>query len=236
MPIKNTQRSAAVIWLLIGVFGLLMIFMPSMFDIDIMDGGAALIFLGIFAAITGVIVSIMFFKRARVVDDAFSDTSFLIHWTYEKDTWDKYAEKEFQFRKSGNRALFMLVGGMCLAAGIIFVIIDPDAGRYVLLVMLGVIVILGITAILTAVMPYNRNKKRVGEVYIFNNGLYINGQTHIWKGFAARLDKVIHDSRNNLLKFTYSAITRVGRQHYTVLVPIPPGQENTAVGIVSHFM
>ena len=135
MPFKNTQRRAAFIWLFISAVGLFMIFMPSLFDIDIFDGGGALIILGIFALISGIGVSILFFKRARVIDNAFIGNNYLIHWRYGEDTWKQYAEKEFAYRKGTNRALFLLIGGMCLVIGIIFAIADPNDGIYVLFVI-----------------------------------------------------------------------------------------------------
>lgn len=235
MPFKNTQRRAAFIWLFIGVAGIFMAFMPGLFDIDIFDGGGPLILLGIFAALSGIFVSMLFFKRAKIIDDAFIENNYLIHWKYGRDTWNEYAEKEYEYRKGVNKAMLLLIGSMCLIVGIIFWIIDPDAGKYVFLVMLGVIVILAITAVLTAVLPYRRNKKNVGEVFIFNDGLYINGTTHIWKGFTARLDRVTLDRKRNLLKFVYSALTRAGRHSYTVLVPIPPGEMGNAENIAAYF-
>jgi len=235
VPFKNTQRRAAYIWLFIGALGTFMAFMPSLFDIDIFDGGGALILLGIFAAISGVLVSILFFKRSKVIESAFMGSNYLIHWKYDANTWNEYAEKDFNFRKGINKALFLLIGGMCLIVGVIFWVIDPDGGKYVFLVMLGVTIIIGITAILSAKISYRRNKKSIGEVYIFNDGLYINKQTHIWKGFTARLDRVSIDRKDSLLRFVYSAITRTGRQSYTVLVPIPLGEEQNAESILRHF-
>lgn len=239
MPFKNTQRRAAYIWLSIGAAGILMTLVPILFPNDMFEWGGVFIFLGIFAALSGILVSLLFFKRARIIDNAFTGNNYLIHWKYDRDTWDKYTEKEYEYRKSVNKGLLLVIGGMCFIMGIIFWIIDPDAGKHVFLVMLGVIVILAITAVLTAVLtavvPYHRNKKNVGEVFIFNDGLYINGQTHIWKGFTARLEKVSIDKKHSLLKFVYSTVTRAGRQNYTVLVPIPPGEMAAAENIACYF-
>jgi len=235
MPLKNTQRRAAFIWLFIGAAGIFMVFMPGLFEIDMLNGGGALIFIGIFVAISGIVVSILFFKRAKLMDNVFLGDKYLIHWRYGTYEWDQYAEKEFEYRKGANKSLFALMGSLCIIVGIIFWIIDHDGGKYVFIVMIAMTFILAITAVLTAVLPYRHNKNNVGEVYIFNDGLYINGKTHIWKGFTARLESVDIDVKNNLLKFTYSFISRAGRQNYTVLVPIPGGEIQNAQNIVNHF-
>lgn len=235
MPFKNTQRRTAFIWLIVSILGLLAIFITFIFEIDIMDGGGALIFIGLFIFITGIIVSIMYFRRAGVIDKA-AQGNMLAHWRYDTRTWKEFAEEDYTQRKSGNKALFILISSICIIVGVIFFIADPEAGLYVLLAMMGMVVILGVTAILSAVLPYRRNKKYVGEVYIFNDGLFINGATHIWKGFSARLESVAFSMESkNCLEFVYSAITRAGRQYYTVLVPIPQGRESEAASIVGYF-
>lgn len=235
MPIKNTQRRAAFIWIFIAFAGVFMVFMPAIFDIDIMNGGGALIFFGIFVFISGIIVSIMFFRRSKIFDNALRG-EVLVRWNYDTDTWKRFVQQDYEFRKGKSKSLFILISSICFVVGLIFFILDPEAGFYVFLTMLGMIVILAITAYLSAVVPYRRNKSRVGEVIIFSDGIYINGATHIWKGFTVRLESVSYSiDSENCVEFIYSAVTRTGRECYTVLVPIPQGREKEAVYIVGYF-
>lgn len=231
---NNPQRKNAFIWLIISVLGLLMVFVPALFDIDMMDGGGALIFIGIMLFISGILVSILFFNRSASLRRMFSGEGLLAHWRYDDFTWTKHAEREYAFRKSVNRSMFFLIGGMCLFVGMIFFIIDPEDGKYVFFVMAAVTILIGITAFLTAWLPYRRGKKKASEAFISPEGVYMSGQLHTWRGLGSRLETVKLTGENSL-EFTYSYLARTGRQDYVFHVPIPEGEIGKALYIVDYF-
>lgn len=231
---KNPQRRNAFIWLFIALIGLLMVLAPFIFDIDIMDGGGPLIFIGIFVFIAGILVSILFFGRSSSLGRMFRGEGLLAHWRYDSATWGRHSKDEYAYRKDANKVMFFLIGGMCLLTGLIFFILDPENGIYVFLVMLVMTVILGITAVLTAWLPYRRSRKRISEAFISREGVYINGQLHTWRGLGSRLERV-NFINGNALEFAYSYITRAGRQEYVFHVPMPPGEEKRALFILNYF-
>jgi hypothetical protein len=102
---KNPQRRNALIWLFISLAGLLMVFIPFVFDVDMMNGGGVLIFVGMVFSISGILVSVIFFKRSGALKRMFTGEGLLAHWIYDKTTWKKHSENEYAYRKSANRLL-----------------------------------------------------------------------------------------------------------------------------------
>jgi hypothetical protein len=66
--------------------------------------------------------------------------------------------------------------------------------------------------------------------------VYLNRKLHAWGLFGSGLASVVLDNIRgiNVLVFVYSAIT-YPPQLYTVRVPVPNGQEETAKAIVQQF-
>jgi len=76
------------------------------------------------------------------------------------------------------------------------------------------------------------------EAVIAPNGLYINGALHVWHSPLSTLDGVslVEDGAEARLVFSLRYRMGVGAtETYTVEVPVPPGQEETARGIEEHF-
>lgn len=127
-------------------------------------------------------------------------------------------------------AVFALVGG-----GVVFVA-DPDAGRWVFLVMVGLVVLSGIAAFTSVRSAQARNQERVGEAYVSPLGVLINGQLHAWNGMGFTFDGVEWaDGEPPVLAFHYSFPSRSGRQRETVRVPVPAGQEPVARGLMGQL-
>lgn len=233
----NPQRRTATIWGIITAVAVFTIFAPHIFGMDGFSGGFAISTLSFFVAITGIIVVIMYVKRARALDRLFDGENLLAHWTYHPEEWRQYTEKEFQTERKEKWGLFYLVAGIALFLGIVFFIFDQEAGLWVFIAMLGLIALIAFVAWFAAWNTYRQNKKYLGEAYIGRNAVYLNRQFHTWKGLGARLESVVlaEHKGQQLLAFTYSMPTRTGIQEYTVRVPIPQGQEKTAETIAERF-
>jgi len=74
-----------------------------------------------------------------------------------------------------------------------------------------------------------------GEAYITLEGVYLNGQLHLFTGWGARLEKVTSGEEGRSLSFTYSVPVRDGRSDYTVRVPVPSEKEEEARRVISSF-
>ncbi len=233
---KNTQSRNVVICIVILLLGILMIFAPSIFGIDMMDGGGALILLGFFVSLSAFFVSFIFVRRKQVLDRMYREEGTLARWTYGQAQWDDYNEKEFAYRKSYNRSLLIFIAVICLVVGSIFLVADLDGGGPVVFAVLtGIVPVLGFTAWLMPRHYYNKNKNSAGDVIISPEGVYLSGELHVWTGYRCRLERVQFFSENRMLEFRYYTPARYGKQLNVFHVPVPAGKEQEAMEIISYF-
>ena len=232
----NGQWTVALIWFGIGLAGLMAAFAPAVIEMDMMNGGYALIMLGLFVTMFGLIGGIMYANRARTLDRIFSGDRVLVWWRYAPDEWRKFAVTEFQIAKSEKVPLYILTVVISLIIGGIFFIADPKAGGIVFLGLMGLMAFIGLLVLVLPRLRYAKNQETIGETIISMDGVYINGDFHSWNFFSASVDSVrVLDADPLLLEFTYSFVTRTGRQEENVRVPIPRGQEAVAGRVVEFF-
>jgi hypothetical protein len=234
MPFNPQRRTAMVAWIITALF-IFGVFAPSIFGMDGFNGGFALSFFCIVAAITSLIVAVMYQGRAGALDRILKGETRLAHWTYDPAVWRNYAEKEYVREKKEKRSLFLMVAVISLVVGIIFTIAHPDGGLVVLGVLLALVLLIAIVAIATTRYDYWMNRKYRGEAYITQDGVYLNRALHMWKGWGASLDDVSYSEAERYLAFEYSTPNRTGRADYTVRVPVPPGKEVEARQVLAHF-
>lgn len=211
------------------------IFAPFIFGMDGMNGGFAISFLSLVAAITTLIVAIMYQGRASALGRIFKGENLLAHWKYDPVEWQAYAEKEYVTEKRDKRNLFYLVAVISLVVGVGFTIAHPDAGWVVLGMLGGLVVFIAILVLFSTRYNYWMNKKYLGEAYITPDGVYLNRQLHLWRGWGASLDAFSYNEEDKFLAFQYSTPNRTGRADYTVRVPVPAGKEQEARQILASF-
>jgi hypothetical protein len=233
-PYNPQRRTAVICWILTALF-VFAIFAPSIFGIDGFNGGFAMSFIGLVAAITTLIVAIMYQGRAGALGRILKGETRLAHWTYDPVEWRAYAEKEYATEKREKRNLFYLVAVISLVVGVGFTIAHPDGGWVVLWVLGGLLVLIAIVAISTTRYNYWMNKKYHGEAYIAPDGVYLNRMLHLWRGWGASLDDVSYNEEEKFLAFQYSTPNRTGRADYTLRVPVPAGKEQEARRVLASF-
>jgi len=233
----NPSRRTAIIWGIITALAIFAIFAPHIFGMDELKGGFAISAISFIVAITGIIVSVIYTKRARLLDRILDGDNLLAHWTYSQEEWNQYAENEFQTEKNEKRVLFYIVAGFALFFGILFFIFDREAGLWVLIAMLGLIALIAFVAWFAAWYNHCQNKKYLGEAYITRDAVFLNRELHTWRGLGAKLESVIlvEKESQQLLAFTYSAPTRMGKQEYIIRVPVPKGQKKAAEKLIEKF-
>jgi 4-amino-4-deoxy-L-arabinose transferase-like glycosyltransferase len=226
----NPTRRTAFIWAIITALAVFAVFAPHIFGMDEFNGGFAISAISIIVAITGIIVTVIYARRARSLNRILRGQNLLAHWTYSVVEWNQYAEKEYRTEKKEKRVLFYMVAGFALFFGVLAFIFDREAGLWVLISMLVLIALIAFVAWFAAWYDYRQNKKYLGEAYITRDAVYLNRQLHTWHGLGARLESVIltDNESQQVLSFTYSAPTRMGRQENTVRVPVPKGREKAA--------
>ncbi|MDO8637615.1 MAG: hypothetical protein Q7R34_15510 [Dehalococcoidia bacterium] len=234
MSKNNPARTTSVVWWILTPVFLFLTFFS--FSSDIGDAAYAMAFGSFIMFITAIIVAVIYGSRARKLDQILSGEGLIAHWTYTPDEWLHYAEKEYQTEKSVKRILFFIIAGFALVIGIVFLIVDPESGIWVLVVMLALIAIIGFVAWFTAWHDHRQNIKHLGEAYISKDGIYLNKQLHLWNQLAAYLGSVEYiEETPPLLVFSYFAPTRTGLEQRDVRVPVPHGQEARAREVLEKF-
>jgi len=235
---KNPQRRTALIWVAITLIGVFAIFAPSMFGMEGMDGGFAISFFAIVLTITGIVVAIMYFRRAQALDNIVTGENLLAHWTYTAEEWQKYIEEEFAEEKAAKTRLFAMVAIISAIVGIGFYLFKRDHPVLILLIFGGLIVFSGIVAFLSVVLGRFRNRPDQRGAYISRDGVYLGRQFHTWQGMGARLENACYKEEHTSLprlEFDYSTPGRDMRYDYSVRVPVPSGKEEEARKILAEI-
>ena len=235
---KSNPQKKVAIWALVAAFiGLFLMFGPVGFGwMDGFGGGFALAAFGLLIMIAGITTAVLFFRLAKSYDRILSNKNLLARWTYSDAEWREFTEADYKIDRKNRWILVGIISAFAIFFGVLFAIMDPEAGIYVLFVMLGLIVLVSITAFLTSQQNYRRNVRHKGETLIASDGLIFNGQLHAWNVIGSRLERVDYmEERPPMIEFEYSAVSRSGRDSYTVRVPIPAGQEKSARDIVQFF-
>lgn len=237
LDIPNPQKRNVWISLAFGLLGLLMMFFPIAGYVDIMDGGGALIMVGLLFFFTSIPVAVMFNKRAKLYDSFAQGRDVLVHWRYTPDLWSEYGEEEEVRDAYRKKMLFFTIAGFAIFFGALFLILDPEGGGpATFLAMVGLVAIIGITAFISIRMAARRNRAGNAEVYISPDGLYLNRVLHSWGHINTRLESVrIVSARVPVIEFVYSYPSRAGMQSVIVNVPIPGGEIPAAQRLVEYF-
>ncbi len=232
--VDNPQKRTAMVALFIALLAGLMIFVPEFVGIDGFEGGFAISFFSLFILVIALITAGMYLSYANKVDKILRGEGLLAHWIYPPDYWIEYTKKEYKTEKTEKKGLFLIVTGFALFFGVLFWVLDPEAGFYVFLMMLGLIGIVAFAWQFSAWYNYRQNMTGVREVYITKDAIYLNRRLYTWQTVLTSFDEVTQENNQDmpLMVFRYTAATRTGPQTYTTRVPIPQGQEETAKKII----
>lgn len=234
MKRRNPQVRVAWIWVGIGALGVGGIFLPFAFGMEGMSGGFAIAAVSGFLALSAVICVAIFAARARILGRLLRGRGVLAHWTYPETDCADQAKKELAEEKKASWVLLLIIAAFALLAGIGFLIADPDAGRFVLLVMVGLVVVLALVAFLAPRARHRKRRRAVSEAIVGPEGAYVFGMLHTWRLLGARIDDVsLVAGSKPMLHVTYSAPVLYGkvfltRQSYAVSIPVPPGEQGRA--------
>jgi hypothetical protein len=227
-----------MLWAGISVLAAFGAILPFALEMDGMSGGYAIAFVSGFVALCGIIVAAVFAARARVLGRLLSGTGALAHWTYPVEDRAEHVDKELAEERKGSWMLFFIIAAFSLVIGVGFLIADPDAGRFVVLLLLGVVALLALVAALAPRVRHRKRRRAIPEAIVGPEGAYVFGMLHTWRLLGARVEGAeVARGKKPVLRVTYSAPFLygrffLGRQTYTVLVPIPQGEEDRAQSIL----
>jgi hypothetical protein len=226
--------SAAIAILAVGLF-----FLPGWIGMDGMNGGYAISFVALFIAISAVVITLFFWQRAATLDDIFNGKELLAHWSYQPEEWQSYTQVELQEQTTQNKWLLAVMAAWAVFFGGLCWVLDRDAGGFVFLVMLGLILILATVAFGLPRWRYWRQRHGPGEAWITPNAFYFDGVLIRWPFWGARLKHVAWREPKGktpaLIEFEVSTPSRAGRQSQTTRIPVPAGRETEARDILERF-
>ena len=223
-------------WLITGL-GLFLILGPMNLGwVEGMHGGFALAMGGLLVVTAGLTVFFLYRKLARQWDSILSGRDILVHWTYSSELWQDYTERDYREDKRNKMTLFYIIAAFAAFFGLLFFLFDREAGFIVLLMMIGLIVLIRLTAYLSARYTYRQNRAAKGEAFITPTAVLLNKQLHTWRGLGSTLEGVrLLPGRLPLVEFSYTAPSGRALASYSVRVPVPPGQEREAQRVLEYF-
>jgi hypothetical protein len=90
---QNPEKTGVRIGLLITALGVLLMLWPSPVSMDMMSGGFALRFIGLFVTITGLVTFWFCQTRAAALGRILSGQGVLAHWTYDPSEAQRHARE-----------------------------------------------------------------------------------------------------------------------------------------------
>jgi hypothetical protein len=229
----NPEVKKVAVGLLVSFIGLILLILPLVIEMDLMNGGFALMFIS-FALIipAGLITAVIYGMRAYTLQNILNGKNQLAHWKYTPAEWKKYADEEYKRESSDKMMLFyvLVVISVLVCFGLIILADDKEAALMVSAFMFGLIVFIRLLIYFTTRNTYKQNRDSVGEVYIGRNGVLINKSFHSWN-FLSRLEDVRITNDNKIIEFEYSSISKQGRDYSVARAPIPEGREQEAITV-----
>jgi hypothetical protein len=223
-------------WLITGL-GLFLILGPMNLGwVEGMHGGYALAMLGLLVVTAGLATFFIYRKLAGQWEAIVSGRNVLVHWTFSSSLWQGYTERDYREDKRNKMTLFYIISAFAAFFGILFFVLDREAGFIVLLIMIGLIILIRLTAYLSIQYTYRQNRAAKGEAFITPKAVLLNKQLHTWGSLGSTLEEVkLLAGQPALLEFSYSAPSGRTLAGYSVRVPVPPDREEEAQRVLDYF-
>lgn len=232
---ENSQWKWVYTSLIAAVVFIILIFVAGS-SMDGMSGGYAVAFVSFFLMLSSFAVAVLFFTRARTMDDILGGKNLLAHWVYPAGETQKSAEREFVDYKESNRALLYVVGGFLLIAMILMIIFGGEPGFETAGILFVVLIIVAIVSVIAPRLELKRALNAPRDAYITDKGIIYEGGVFPFRSFLMWMDGVSYEKETKkhppLLVFSF--IQLVGLyilRPYAVSIPVPRGEEENARGI-----
>ncbi len=201
--------------------------------------GIGVTFMGALLVLFGIIAISVVGWHAWVIAHILDGRDRLARWSYDPLLWQRFIREDLALRKEASKGLLWMVVVISVVVVGVFALAaeDMQAMGFAALV---VVATLGLaTAAAFGGQRAMRRRYSVAhpELMIGRRGLWLNGITHVWRGFSARLEGVEVGTREGLglLCIRYSVLQSSGprslmfyRREETVCVPIPQGRLDEA--------
>ena len=211
-------------WIVAQVF-FLACFIPSLGGWNMMNGGYAMIMLSGFVCMAAVITALMFRSRGKQAKALLSGTGeFVAEWSIPAELWREIIQRQFEEEKAAKKVLLRIVWFFCITIGIGFIVYDPEAGVWVSVVLLLLMIVTGLAATLAPGIRLRRLSTTETRVRVGRKCVMLGDELHSWSMIGSWLQGVNLETEEGRywLRVRYAFITRAGIQEEQVLLPVPP--------------
>ncbi len=235
----NPLKNYPVISFGIALVAIVLIFLPGWIGMDSMDGGYALSFIAVWLAISAALIAWYLWRQSVQIERMLKGKELLAHWIYTPAEWQAYASAEQEEQIQENRALWYFVAGICIFIGIVFWLIDREAGLFVLLFMLALTGLLAVVAFSLPRLHRKRQAGKTGQAWLAPTALLFDGVFYPLKSNLMWLKSVAWQEPNGDtpagLHFRIAYYTRTGIQNRTVRIPVPGRCRDEALALLEHY-
>ena len=231
---RIANRSALIFGLI--TLGLFMI--PSLTNMDGMDGGFAMMFIGVFMFIVGLITFIIYARMGKIFASMANFEAVLAKWHIGQLEYSKFAAYDVKETTAGLRSTRWLVIVITAVVGIILAIAGMEAG-FVIIFCLSLMVFIWIVSALAIQSQKKKLLQSEANILLARDGGIINGTLHAWSKLRNQLEgAAIVEIEPSLfvMEITYSSPNRGGRVETTARFPIPDGKLIEAQFILDKIM
>jgi membrane protein YdbS with pleckstrin-like domain len=245
-PLSNREMTGVWVGIIIALLGLVLVLVlaPGLSGMDMMRSGFGIMFIGFFVIIVGIITAAVFGQRAREMNRILADENIVARWTYSEAESRQQVQEQFARQSAYNRSTFIIMFAWFVVIGGAFMgyslFSTGEVNWFFAVLFFGILLFLALVAFITPVLWRQQAERSSREVIIARSGLVLNGGLHTWVRPLNRLESVQFNETpgEKALEFEIGAMSRAGMAAYTpytVIVPLPAGQEADAQRIVDYF-
>ncbi|MCG6187308.1 zinc-ribbon domain-containing protein [Maribellus maritimus] len=189
LKVKNSQRKPVTVSLMILLIAFVLVVL-TFTEGSPLYGVFAVTLIGIFAAVTGLTVALVFRSRAKKMDTLISGENVIASWQLSYKQKSDYVDFLFKNEKSKNKAILGITTILIvLVFGGFILFIDEGKGA-MFLVMLALIALVAFFALVMPTYYRSKNKNSDGMVLLGQKYAYINGFFHNWDFPLSGIQKV----------------------------------------------
>ncbi len=191
-----------------------------------LNGMFALTFIGVFIALSGVVVALIFRLRAKKMATLISGENVVAAWQLspaEKTAFTRYL---FSYEKSKNLGILGITSLLIVVIFGLFILFIDEGKGAMFLVMAGLIALLALFALGMPCYYRQRNNRGDGAILIGRKFAYINGFFHNWDfplsgiQMVKSIEKPFHG-----LYLKYYYYDRTLKNTEELYIPAPPGTD-----------
>jgi hypothetical protein len=182
-------------------------------------GGFALIFAGIFLAISALVIMIIYANQERVYRKTMAEP--LLDYSLSNEELFEMKKRNIEEIKTQNLISLIIMLFFFLIVIVVGLFLGRD-GRMTSLIMLIIAVVITLFALLITKVRIEKIRRSDNRVILSRKGALLHGQFHNWSSLGAEIDHVgfekadIERNTQGRLRITYSALTRTGRNKLTL--------------------